>query len=157
MDRFQTNTFSYTTQYAKKKRKKKKKKEGTSMMIFAEPRLTWLNLRGAMCVLKKTKNKKQKQKKSFARVIACCIFQCSLKQTLILVQFSVFIDLLRVVLRYMDSYLTLLMSNINNRNKQQLIQINWNAAMLYSQHFTFHGKLLVNIVIILYYKPPGGV
>ena len=73
-----------------------------------------------MCVLKK----KKKKKPSLARVIAYCIFQCSLKQTLILVQFSVFIDRLRVVLRCMDSYLALLMSNINNRNKLQLIQIN---------------------------------
>ena len=49
--------------------------------------------------------------------------QYSLIQTFILVQSSVFIDRLRVVLRYMHSYLTLLMSNINSRNKLQLIQI----------------------------------
>ena len=34
------------------------------------------------------------------------------------------------------SYLTRLMSNINNRNKLQLMQIIWNV-MLYLQHFTF--------------------
>ena len=37
------------------------------------------------------------------------------------------------------------LSNINHRNKLQLIQTIWNA-MLYSQHFTFHWKLLVNKV-----------
>jgi len=42
----------------------------------------------------------------------------------------------------MHSCLTRLMSNINNRNKLQLMQIIWNV-MLYSQHFTFHWKLLV--------------
>ena len=42
-------------------------------------------------------------------------------------KFQFFIDCLRVVLRYMHSYFTLLMSNIKNRNKMQpidLIQIN---------------------------------
>ena len=39
------------------------------------------------------------------------------------------------------SYLTLLMTNIKNRKKLQLIQTIWNV-MLYSQHFTFHWKLL---------------
>ena len=42
----------------------------------------------------------------------------------------------------MHSCLTRLISNINNRNKLQLMQIIWNV-MLYSQHFTFHWKLLV--------------
>ena len=37
------------------------------------------------------------------------------------------------------------LSNINHRNKLQLIQTIWNA-MLYSQHFTFHWKLLENNV-----------
>ena len=40
------------------------------------------------------------------------------------------------------SYLTLLMANIKNRKKLQLIQTIWDV-MLYSQHFTFHWKLLV--------------
>ena len=39
------------------------------------------------------------------------------------------------------SYLTLLMANIKNRKKLQLIQTIWDV-MLYSQHFTFHWKLL---------------
>ena len=39
-------------------------------------------------------------------------------------------------------YLTRLISNINNRNKLQLMQIIWNV-MLYSQHFIFHWKLLL--------------
>ena len=39
------------------------------------------------------------------------------------------------------SYLTLLMANIKNRKKLQLIQTIWDV-MLYSQHFTFHRKLL---------------
>ena len=43
---------------------------------------------------------------------------------------------------YMHSCVTRLISNINNRNKLQLMQIIWNV-MLYSQHFTFHRKLLV--------------
>ena len=43
---------------------------------------------------------------------------------------------------HLHSYLTRLMSNINNRNKLQLMQIISNV-MLYSQHFTFHWKLLV--------------
>ena len=42
----------------------------------------------------------------------------------------------------MHSYLTRLMSIINNQNKLQVMQIIWNV-MLYSQHFTFHWKLLV--------------
>ena len=54
----------------------------------------------------------------------CWIFQSSLIRTLILVQISVFIDRLRVVLRYMHSYqLILLMSNINNSNKLKVIQM----------------------------------
>ena len=50
----------------------------------------------------------------------------------------------RVVLRYIHNYFTLSMSDIKNRNKMQLIQINWNA-MLYSQRkqFAFYWKLLV--------------
>ena len=51
-------------------------------------------------------------------------------------------------MRYMHSYLTLLMSNINNQ-LMQLMQIIWNA-MLYSQHFTFHWKLPV-LEIYLYH------
>ena len=43
---------------------------------------------------------------------------------------------------YMHSCVTRLISNINNRNKLQLMQIIWNV-MLYSHHFTFHRKLLV--------------
>ena len=39
------------------------------------------------------------------------------------------------------SYWTLLMANIKNRKKMQLIQTIWDV-MLYSQHFTFHWKLL---------------
>ena len=39
------------------------------------------------------------------------------------------------------SYLTLLMANIKNRKKLQLIQTIWDVT-LYSQHFTFHWKLL---------------
>ena len=48
--------------------------------------------------------------------------------------------------RYMYSYLTRLMWNINNLNRLQLMQIIWNV-MLYSQHFTFHWNLLV----VIYY------
>ena len=40
------------------------------------------------------------------------------------------------------SCLSLLMANIKNRKKLQLIQTVWDV-MLYSQHFTFHWKLLV--------------
>ena len=50
-----------------------------------------------------------------------------------------------LVFTYMScgvSYLTLLMANIKNRKKLQLIQTIWDV-MLYSQHFTFHWKLLV--------------
>ena len=43
-------------------------------------------------------------------------------------------------------YLTQLMSNINNRNKLQLMQIFWNV-MLYSPHFTLHWKLLVTYTL----------
>ena len=97
VDTFQTNTFSYTTKYAKKK-KKRKNKVGTFTTIFAvgshpvpNPTLEGL-----------------KKKTSFARIIARCTFQCSLIQTFILVQISVFIDRLRVVftyvLHYMHSY-----------------------------------------------------
>ena len=44
------------------------------------------------------------------------------------------------------SYLTLLMANIKNRKKLQLIQTGFQTiwdVMLYSQHFAFHWKLLV--------------
>ena len=41
----------------------------------------------------------------------------------------------------MQSYLTRLIWNINNRNKLQLMQIIWNV-MFYLQHFTFQWKLL---------------
>ena len=40
------------------------------------------------------------------------------------------------------SYLSLLMANIKNRKKLQLIQTIWDV-MLYSHYFTFHWKLLV--------------
>ena len=67
--------------------------------------------------------------------------QCSLIQTLILVQISVFIDRLCVALRYMNSYLTLLMSNINIRNKLQLFK-KINAFPVYSicSNETVNGK-----------------
>ena len=47
----------------------------------------------------------------------------------------------------------LLMSNINNRNELQLIQIIWNA-MFYSQHFTFHWKPLVYLQARASRMPP---
>ena len=50
------------------------------------------------------------------------------------------------------SYLTRLMSNINNRNKLQLMQIIWNV-MLHSQQFTFHWKLLVLFYILEWIMP----
>ena len=55
----------------------------------------------------------------------------------ILVQSSVFID--------RPQFVSCCVVDINHRNKLQLIQTIWNA-MLYSQHFTFHWKLLVNKV-----------
>ena len=61
--------------------------------------------------------------------------------TLILTDFNTIVAWLRTLFfTYVSccvSYLTLLMANIKNRKKLQLIQTIWDV-MLYSQHFTFH-------------------